>query len=116
MIWTHLAVALVAAALAFTSGWKTNGWRHDSLDKERIVAAQETERLRAKTADKAAGDHESFKEKERVTYQTITETVERIVDRPVYRAVCLDDDGLRALNAAITGREPATGEPAPVVP
>lgn len=116
MIWTHAAAALIAAAIAFTSGWKVNGWRHDSAEKARIEAAHELARLNSKTADKAATGHESFKENERVIYQTITQTVEKIVERPVYRNSCFDDDGLRQLNAAITGAQPAASKPATAVP
>lgn len=116
MIWTHVAAAVIAAAIAFTSGWKVNGWRHDSAEKQRIENTQELARLNAKTSDKAAIGHESFKENERVIYQTITKTVEKIVERPVYRNSCFDDDGLRQFNAAVTGAEPATSKPAPAVP
>lgn len=92
-------------------------WRHDAMDLARIEASKETERLRARAADSASANHEGFKEKERVVYQTITETVDRIVERPVYRAACFDDDGLRQLNAAIRGEsEPTPGKPAPALP
>jgi hypothetical protein len=47
----------------------------------------------------------------KVIYRTITKTVDRIVERPVYRSVCLDDDGLRAANDAIAGEAAATGQP-----
>ena len=116
MIWTHVAAALIAAAVAFTSGWKVNGWRHDSAEKQRIEDTRELARLNAKTSDKASTNHESFKENERVIYQTITKTVEKIVERPVYRNICFDDDGLRQLNSAVTGAEPAASKPAPAVP
>lgn len=115
-MWSYAATAIVAAVLAFSSAWKVQNWRHDAQDKARMEAEQETQRLRARVADKASEGHEQFKEKERVEYQTIVETVERIVDRPVYRNVCFDADGLRQLNAAITGRQPAASEPTPAVP
>lgn len=38
-----------------------------------------------------------------VEYRTITKTVERIVDRPVYLNQCIDDDGLRIINGFISG-------------
>jgi len=115
MIWTHVAAALLAAALA-GGAWKTQDWRYAARDKERIEAEAEKRRNDAKVADTAAVGHEQFKERERVVYQTITETVDRIVEKPVYRSVCLDNDGLRALNDAIRGVAPDPGEPAPAVP
>lgn len=112
---SHLIVGAVAAALAFGSGWTAQGWRRDAAELERQEDAAELARLRARTADKAAEVHEVFKERERVVYQTITETVDRIVERPVYRNVCLDPDGLRALGDAIHGRASDPGKPAPAL-
>lgn len=113
---SHLIVGALAAAVAFGSGWTVQGWRRDAADLERQEDAAELVRLRARTADKASETHEVFKERERVVYQVITETVDRIVERPVYRNICLDPDGLRALSDAIHGRASDPGQPAPAVP
>jgi hypothetical protein len=115
-MYTYVITALVAALLSGIGAWRVQEWRHDALDKERIEAANELRRERERGADRAATSHESFKENERVVYKTITETVDKIVERPVYRNVCIDADGLRQLNAAITGRIATTGEPAPALP
>lgn len=42
-----------------------------------------------------------------VQYKAIRETAVQYVDRPVYRNVCLDSDGLRVINAALTRTDPA---------
>ena len=115
MIWTHMAAAVVAGALAFGGAWRVQDWRFGAKEKERLEQEAELRRMNAKRVDTAAVNHENFKERERVVYQTITETVDRIVERPVYRNVCLDDDGVRALNAAIRGAADP-GIPAPDVP
>ncbi len=115
-MYAYAAALLIGLAVGGASIWRVQEWRHDAQDKERIEAAQETARLRARVADTAAVTHEDFKEKERVVYQTITETVDRIVERPVYRNVCLDADGLRELNAAVAGSRPAASQSAPAVP
>lgn len=116
MIYNYLIAGLIGLVIGGTSLWRVQEWRHDAIDKERMETAQETERLRARTRDKASEKHEVFKEKERVIYKTITETVDRIVTRPSYSNDCLDTDGLQQLNAAITGTLPAASEPAPAVP
>ena len=108
--------ALLAAALAFGSAWKVQSWRWAAADAERIAAEQENQRLRARTADKASEGHEADKEEARVEFKTIYQDVERIVERPVYRNVCLDADGLRRLTDAIAGPDRAAIEPAPAVP
>lgn len=115
-MYTYVAALLIGLSVGGTSIWRVQEWRHDAKDKERIEAAQEVERMRARTADKASSGHEIFKESERVVYQTITETVDRIVERPVYLNVCIDADGLRSLNSAITGAIPSASKPAPAVP
>lgn len=117
---TLIAAAAIAAA-AFAGGWSAQGWRRDAAELQAAQArrdtADETRRLLARTATAAATNHEQFKGRERVIYQTITQAVDRIVDRPVYRSACFDADGLRHLNSAITGRaaDPAP-QPGPAVP
>ncbi|MGH7260147.1 MAG: hypothetical protein ACREI9_05630 [Nitrospiraceae bacterium] len=46
----------------------------------------------------------------KVVFREITKTVDRIVERPTYRNVCLDDDGLRAVNAALAGSRADSAE------
>lgn len=116
MIPVWAITGLVGAGLAFGAAWRVQDWRHDAAELQRREDAAELLRLRERTVDVAAVGHEQFKERERVVYQVITETVDRIVERPVYRNVCLDADGLRALNAAVLGRADNPGEPAPAVP
>lgn len=54
--------------------------------------------------------------KEKVVYRTVKEYVDRIVDRPVYRNVCLDADGLRVARCAIRGESPDRCTPDGPVP
>lgn len=52
----------------------------------------------------------------KVTYATITKTVDRIVDRPVFRSNCIDADGLRSINDALAGKASDPGLAASAVP
>lgn len=61
--------------------------------KDAEVEAQEQ-------AQKASEDYEQSKETERVKTETITRTVQKIVERPIYINTCLDDDGVRLINEA----------------
>jgi len=115
-MYTYLATALIAAAMAAFGTWRVEEWRYAAMERDRIEAAQEVERMRAHVADNASASHEGFRENERVVYKTITQTVDRIVDRPVYRNVCIDADGLQSLRAAIHGSDADTSKPAPAVP
>lgn len=54
-------------------------------------------------ANKAVDKLENGNAKAKVVYRTITQIVDKLVDRPVYRNVCFDADGLRVANEALTG-------------
>ena len=62
---------------------------HDKISEAAIIATA------------ASTGHEQDKANEQARIRTIRTTVEKIVERDVYRNVCFDDDGLRALSAAI---------------
>ena len=62
--------------------------------KDAEVEAQEQ-------AQKASEDYEQTKQTERVKTETITRTVQKIVERPIYiNTNCFDDDGVRLINEA----------------
>lgn len=56
------------------------------------------------------------REKQQVVYRTITQSVDKIIERPVYHNVCLDADGLCLANAGIRGESSDSCKPAPAVP
>lgn len=109
MIYTHAAVAALAVVVGFAGGWKTQGWRWDAADKQRLE--QETADLRRITehARQASGTYEDKRTANETRYRTVTVTLEKIVERPVYLQSCIDADGLRLINAQISG-DPNTGK------
>lgn len=111
MIYTHLAVGLLGAALAFGGAWKVQDWRYGAIEAKRLSALAEAEKKRDKGSYEAATTFEKGRTDVETKFVTITETVEKIVDRPVYRdTVCLDPDGLRALrDAAAQTAAPESG-------
>lgn len=116
MIYTHAAVALLAAVLAFGGAWRVQEWRWHAKVAEGIEAQRENERIARRAADGAAAAHEGDREKIRTEFQTVFQEVERVVEKPVYRDVCIDADGLRIIAGAIAGNRSAAGEPARAVP
>ena len=97
----RMAIALAALAMAFLGGWVVHGWQFDAQAKEALEKGIETADKRAVVADTASIGHEADKTKLRTQYVTITETVEKIIEKPIYSNVCFDADGLRELSAAI---------------
>lgn len=98
---TIIAMA-VAALLAFGSAWKVQDWRFDAREKERLELAQEAQKMRQKATVQASVKYEKKKEETRVKYVTVVETIEKIVERPIYKNTCIDEDGLKVINEGIT--------------
>ncbi|MEB3753833.1 hypothetical protein [Acinetobacter sp. MD2(2019)] len=51
-------------------------------------------------ANKVSQDYETLKSEQQTKTETITRTVQKIVERPVYINTCFDSDGVSAVNAA----------------
>lgn len=97
------------------SRWETDaGIRKGAADTAAkwAEANRLTREREATQAGAAATKVEEGHAKARIVYRTITREVDKLVERPVYRSVCLDDDGVRLANAALDGgKGPATREP-----
>jgi hypothetical protein len=107
--------AVLAAGIGGAAGaWKVQDWRYKAAETERKEHEQETQRLRARVADKASESHEQAKVQIKTEFQTIYRDVEHVIEKPIYRNVCFDDDGMRQLSLAI-GTQPAASEPTPAV-
>ena len=97
----QIIIAAVIAAMGFAGGWTIQSWRYGAKEAARLSAAVEAEKARDKASYAAATTFEKGRTHVETVFQTITETVEVIVDRPVYRdTVCFDPDGLRAIRDA----------------
>lgn len=77
-------------------------------DQKCIAQIQKIERAQvealAKQQDKVnkvSADYEKLKSEQRTKVETVTRTVQKIVERPVYKSVCIDDDGLQQINSLI---------------
>lgn len=112
-----LLVTAMACGLAFGAGWKVHSWKTGAERSAELVAQQRDAMRRMERADGAAGRHEATRAALAKDREVITREVEKLVDRPVYRdGVCLDDDGLQQLRAALAGAHPDSGQPAGPVP
>lgn len=105
---------LVGVAMGTAGGWKARDWKAGADDKARMEAEAESARLRARQVDSAAQALEVNKAAAEVRWRTVTKEVERVVEKPVYRSACFDDDGLRLIANETAAR--AASQPAPAVP
>ena len=112
-----IAVAVVALyGAGFYSGRRVESWRWGASETAAVQKA--LDQYKAEAAKGAAASTDLAKKEDQIRGQTrtIAKFVDRIVEKPVYRNVCLDVDGLRAANEALTRKAPTGGQPDGAVP
>lgn len=63
-----------------------------------------------------ANELQVVKNEHTISNQAVSKVVTRIITRPVYHNVCIDSDGLSAVNAALAGQAPSTSGATIIVP
>lgn len=107
---TRLAATLLAGvALGGWAGWQVQDWRHARQDAQRTERQARDTLLAIERGQQAADTYTTEQTHAEPARKEIVRTVEKIVTRPVYRNVCLDDDGLHQLRTAIATGAPAGG-------
>ncbi len=105
--WTLIIVLLLCL---FFQTWHVNSLAGDLRNAEiacdgRVEKAlkpyKDAEKKSQEKANKVSEEYETTKEAERVRTETITHTVQKIVERPIYINNCFDADGLQQLNSLI---------------
>ena len=95
-------IALIVALL--TGGYFYVHHKGYSEAMQDVAIAQEkVDKAQREKYDKLAQELEDAKKKRQENVRTITKTVEKIIDNPIYRNVCISDSGLSVANAAIKG-------------
>lgn len=112
-----LAIVTSAFLLGGSLGYKFTANHYTAkMSLQQAVAQQQYEK-RVFEVDTIAGELEKVKNERQILSQAIADRLEVVIDRPVYRNVCIDDDGLRLLNDAIKGTpnpaKPVARVPAP---
>jgi len=113
---SSLLIQILVAAGIFVAGASAGIKWHAGQDaiaeNARQVNQRAVERLQRQNTDTAAERHEKVKAEIQVRYQTITKEVQYVVEKPVYRNICLDDDGLRLIREQLAGPSDAASQPA----
>jgi len=107
-----LAAIVAALVLAFGAGWWLRGLRVKAAMVKQAQAQAQADVQQAQRTSEAVQAHAQAKTETEIRYVTVTREVEKLVERPVYLERCLDDDGLRALNAQILGTDTPGAGPA----
>ena len=115
-----IAAKLVLLIAVFVGGMMAGIKWHAGQDaiKEnaRQVNQRATERLQRQNSNTAAVAHESDKVRIETEYRDVIKEVQRVVEKPVYRNVCFDPDGLSVIGDALARAYNDPGEPGNAVP
>ena len=108
---TRLAATLLAGvALGSWAGWQVQAWRHDSQRTQAIEQQARDTVRQVENRDRASTTYQTGEAHADKTHTEIRERVRVINAQPAAAGQCLDDDGLRELDAAIdNGAPPAAG-------
>lgn len=106
-------VIAIAAAFGagFMAGWTERAVRADLAQSKSVIVTHEQSKQELVKANDAAQSLEQKDAEAKIVYRAVTQMVDRIVEKPVYREQCLDADGLRAANLAIAGALADPAEP-----
>ena len=118
MIWMQpYGLAAIAALVVILFGGTYLKGRMDGRevcnDRISVIMADAAARVMEEQSRgmEAAAKLEEANVARKTHFRTITKTVERVVEKPVYRNVCFDDDGMRLANAALAGAAATPAKP-----
>jgi hypothetical protein len=104
----RLTCLLIAAGIGFSAGagsaYKLTADHYSAAAAKEQQDAAEAYQAKAEELNQVSADLERARHDRKVVYRTITQQVERIVTRDVYRNQCVDSDGVSIINAALAGK------------
>lgn len=104
------AIALSVSSFLYGQEVEANAWKAKLADIQ--SQAIETYKEDVARMQRASERYARKKEARLVADVAISRALDRAVaNNPIYRNDCIDDDGLRAINAALTGKPQGPGEP-----
>ena len=101
-------VALAILGTVAGIGYKVMESGYDACKVDWAASDAAARKREEEASQKAASELAAERQKKKVVIQTRTAYVDREVEKPIYRNVCLPDTGVLCLNASIRG-EDATG-------
>ena len=102
-----LAEWLIVLAIASGVAYWIYSKGYDAAEAHYIVAQKEADDAATKKYNLVADKLEVQKNVRQEDAKVITKVVTKLVTRDVYRNVCIDADGLSAINSALAGVRPS---------
>lgn len=116
MTWARAISYLAIAVLALSTGWLVRGWHEDSVQ---LAVQQAADKIRDDAISRESSISDRVEKKLaglRANQTVIDRGVVREIEKPIYRNVCLGDDGIRLLNDLAAGLPANPAKPAAKVP
>jgi len=98
-----LVIAIATIGGGAACGWTVRGWHEQSKDLAEIQGAKAAIDASMKRESDIAGKLEARLQELKANERVIERETVKIVNRPIYQSVCLDDDGLRIINLSKAG-------------
>ncbi|MHB0965554.1 MAG: hypothetical protein ACYC36_03780 [Bellilinea sp.] len=109
LVYLLLALAILVALSAIAAAIYKAGEK--SMKAEWDAEVERQRKAEVNQGNAASTKLEVGNAESKIVFKTITKRVDKYIDRPVYRNICFDADGLRDANAALIGKATAPGEP-----
>lgn len=100
----YVMIALAVMGAIGTGVYKVKQWGASEVQVKWDQAVNEQIKEDLARAALAASQREADRAKSKVVYRTIKEKVVEYIDRPVYSTVCVDSDGIKDINRALSGK------------
>ena len=107
--WREIIIVFLAFLLLITLSvlnYKTGQLK--AADQKCTETVQKIERAQVlalvkeqNKVNKASADYEKLRSEQQTKVETVTRTVQKIVERPIYKSTCFDSDGLSEINSLI---------------
>ncbi len=108
--------ALLCATFGATAAYKLTADHYQAAAARSQQEAAEAFQARTVELNQVSAELERARHDRKVVYRTITQQVEKVVARDVYRNTCLDVDGVSIINAALAGKPVDPGQLDATVP
>lgn len=116
---SRLTALLIAAGIGLAAGagaaYKITADHYQAAAARSQQEAAEAYQARTVELNQVSAELERARHDRKVVYRTIEKRVESYINDPLYQRDCIDERGLRDINAALAGRASA-GQPADAVP
>jgi hypothetical protein len=104
VITKYVVIPLSLVLLGAGVSWKVTSNHYEAKENKESKVALSIYQDKVKQLAELGTKYEAAKNEQRIIYRTIEKKVQQIVERPVYRNECVDDDGLRIITEALTAR------------